>query len=587
MSRSRNPKAQTDPAWKIAIELFLEHNVYHTKMAGCIRQLEFPIFKVLDFADPIGVFERTGNPFALVIAAHQAALKTRGKPELRYEERFRLVRQLRRGGLDKQKVRDLAKVMSWLTRLPEELELRFVEEWDKLCLTAMPSVYIKTYGCQMNERDSEAVAAQLVAKGYTLAEGEAVADVILLNTCSVRDLAEQKALRKMENVIAETRRSRPDVVLGFMGCMAQSRGRGLIDTLPDVDLVIGTQKLHRTAEYVGELLEGRRRKLVEVEEEPGSESNIREHLLSGKGNKSVTAFVSIMQGCNQYCTFCIVPYTRGQERSRSIADIVAECRELVAGGVKEVTLLGQIVTSYGKRDLPAKDAKSPFVQLLEAVHEVQGLERIRFTSPHPKGYGDDLVEAYGRLPNLVESAHVPVQSGSERVLRLMHRGYTRERFLHIIQKLRATKPGIGLSTDFVVGFPGEAEEDFEHTLELAREVEFDQAFIFKYSPRRDTPAAVMPDQVPVPLREERNRRLLSLVNEIAARRYRQFIGRQVQVLVEGPSKKNPARFVGRSRCNKTVLLEGSERHRGQVVDVRVTRSGSFTLYADPATVNID
>ncbi len=451
----------------------------------------------------------------------------------------------------------------------------------------MPSVYIKTYGCQMNERDSEAVAAQLVAKGYTLAEGEAVADVILLNTCSVRDLAEQKALRKMENVIAETRRTRPGVVLGFMGCMAQSRGRGLVDTLPDVDLVIGTQKLHRTAEYVNELLEGRRQKVVEVAEEPGSQSGIREHLLNGKGNKSVTAFVSIMQGCNQYCTFCIVPYTRGQERSRSIADIVAECRELAARGVKEITLLGQIVTSYAKRDLPVKEGKSPFVQLLEAVHEIEGLERIRFTSPHPKGYGDDLVEAYGRLPNLVESAHLPVQSGSDRVLRLMHRGYTRERFLGIARKLRAMKPGIGLSTDFIVGFPGETEEDFEQTLDLAREVEFDQAFIFKYSPRRDTPAAAMPGQVATSLREERNQRLLNVVNEIAARHYRQFIGRHVQVLVEGPSKKNAVRFVGRSRCNKTVLLEGSERYRGQILDVRVTRSGSFTLYADPAIINID
>src|SRR5215467_168297 len=259
----------------------------------------------------------------------------------------------------------------------------------------MPSVYIKTYGCQMNKRDSEAVAAQLVAKGYTLAAGEAVADVILLNTCSVRDMAEQKALRKMENIIAETRRSRPGVVLGFMGCMAQSRGQELIDRLPDVDLVVGTQKFHRTADYLSELLEGRRGKIVDVAQEEKSESTIREHLLNGNGHKSITAFVSIMQGCNQYCTFCIVPYTRGEERSRTIADIVNECRELVARGVKEITLLGQIVTSFGKRDIPKEDGRSAFVQLLDAVHEIEGLERIRFTSPHPKGYGDDLVEAYG------------------------------------------------------------------------------------------------------------------------------------------------------------------------------------------------
>src|ERR1051325_4116381 len=257
----------------------------------------------------------------------------------------------------------------------------------------MPSVYIKTYGCQMNERDSEAVAAQLVAKGYSLAGSEAVADVVLLNTCSVRDLAEQKALRKMENVAAEMRRSRPGVVLGFLGCMAQSRGQELIDRLPDVDLVLGTQKFHRAAEYLNDLLAGRREKVVDVAEEAGSQATIREHLLNGNGAKCVTAYVSIMQGCNQYCTFCIVPYTRGEERSRTIADIVAECRGLAERGVKEITLLGQIVTSFGKREIPKRNGKSAFVQLLEAVHEIEGLERIRFTSPHPKGYGDDLIEA--------------------------------------------------------------------------------------------------------------------------------------------------------------------------------------------------
>src|SRR2546426_1876431 len=311
-------------------------------------------------------------------------------------------------------------------------------------LNTMPSVYIKTYGCQMNERDSEAVAAQLVAKGYSLALSEHVADVILLNTCSVRDLAEQKALNKMENVAAEVRRSRPDVLLGFMGCMAQSRGRELIERLPDVDLVIGTQKSHRTADYLEDILAGRRDQVVDVEAEKGSEATIREHLFNGTpAGQSVTAFVSIMQGCNQYCTFCIVPYTRGEERSRSIEDIVAECRELVGRGVKEITLLGQIVTSYGKREIGVKEGKSAFVQLLEAVHEIDGLERIRFTSPHPKGYGDDLVEAYTRLPKLVESAHIPVQSGSDRILKAMHRGYTRARFLGIIHKLRRGQPAMG------------------------------------------------------------------------------------------------------------------------------------------------
>ena len=450
----------------------------------------------------------------------------------------------------------------------------------------MPSVFIKTYGCQMNERDSEAVAAQLVAKGYTLARSEGAADVVLLNTCSVRDFAEQKAINKMRNVAGTARSEKRSQILGFMGCMAQSRGKELIDRLPDVDLVLGTQKFHRAAEYLDELLAGKRDKIVDVEAETRSEAAIREHLVNGSSKTATSAFVSIMQGCNQHCTFCIVPATRGEERSRTIPDIVAECRELVGRGVKEITLLGQIVTSFAKRDLPVLDGKSPFVQLLEAVHEIEGLERIRFTSPHPKGYGDDLAEAYARLPKLCESAHIPLQSGSDRILKLMHRGYTRERFLGIIQKLRQAKPGIGITTDIIVGFPGETEEDFAQTLSLCREIGFDNAYIFKYSERRDTPAADMPGQVPQEIREERNHRLLELVNEIAARKYDTFIGQTVQILVEGPSKKNPARFTGRTRCNRIVLFDGAERHRGQLMDVLIERTGSFTLYGNPAIVNL-
>jgi tRNA-2-methylthio-N6-dimethylallyladenosine synthase len=450
----------------------------------------------------------------------------------------------------------------------------------------MLSVYIKTYGCQMNERDSEAVAAQFVAKGYNLANSENTADVVLLNTCSVRDQAEQKAIGKMQNIAAQVQRSRPHVVLGYLGCMAQSRGEELIEK-QDVDLVIGTQKFHRTADYVDDIIAGRRENVCDVAEEKGSEGTIKEHIsLNGK-SRSISGFVSIMQGCNQYCTFCIVPYTRGAERSRTIEDIVSECRTLAAAGCKEVTLLGQIVTSYGRREIGAREGKSAFVQLLEAVHEIEGIKRIRFTSPHPKGYGDDLVEAYARLPKLCESAHIPAQSGSDRILKLMHRGYSRERFLEIIHKLRAVKPEIGVTTDIIVGFPGETEEDFEATLSLAREVQFDNAYLFKYSERRDTPAATMTEQVPQEVREERHARLLSLVNEIAAKRYDQFVDRQAQILVEGPSRRNPARLEGRTRCNKIVVFEGSDRHIGQLMDLKIQRVGSFTLYGDPAIVNLD
>ena len=445
----------------------------------------------------------------------------------------------------------------------------------------MPSVYIKTYGCQMNERDSEAVAAQLVARGYTLAASETTADVVLLNTCSVRDFAEQKALGKMANLAAGVRRHRPGVVLGFLGCMAQSRGQSLLDRLPDVDLVLGTQKLHHAGEYLDDLLTGRRERIVDVAEEPGSHSAIREHLLDGTGHRAVSAFVSIMQGCNQRCTFCIVPDTRGEERSRSIPDIVAECRELVAQGVKEITLLGQIVTSYGRREIPVQDGKSHFVQLLEAVHHLDGLERLRFTSPHPKGYGDDLVEAYARLPKLCEYAHIPVQSGSDRILKLMHRGYTRERFLEIIGKLRRVQPGMGFCTDLIVGFPGETEADFADTVSLVREAGFDQAYLFKYSPRKDTPAATMPEQVPPEIREERHARLFQVVNEVGAAKHLLCVGQTLQILVEGPSKRNAARLTGRTRSNKIAVFDGTERHHGQFLDLKITRSTNFTLYGDP------
>jgi tRNA-2-methylthio-N6-dimethylallyladenosine synthase len=294
-----------------------------------------------------------------------------------------------------------------------------------------------------------------------------------------------------------------------------------------------------------------------------------------------------MQGCNQYCTFCIVPYTRGEERSRTIADIVAECRELVLAGVKEITLLGQIVTSYGKREIPVRDGQSAFVQLLEAVHEIDGLERIRFTSPHPKGYGADLVEAYGRLPKLCQSAHLPVQSGSDRILKAMHRGYTRDRYLELVRQLRIVQPAIGLTTDIIVGFPGETEEDFAETMSLAQEAQFDNAYLFKYSPRRDTPAAALPDQAPDEIKEQRHARVLEEINAIGRRRYAEQVGRTLEILVEGPSRTNSARMMGRTRCNKIVLFDGSRRHLGQLMEMKITRAGSFTLYGDPAIVNLD
>ena len=459
----------------------------------------------------------------------------------------------------------------------------------------MKKVYIKTYGCQMNERDSEAVAAMLHARGYAIIPSERDADVILLNTCSVRDLAEQKAIGKM-TTLAHLKRRKPDLVLGYLGCMAQSRGSALAEKQSAVDLVVGTQRFHHVPDYLDQIFTRRRedanlydeelKAIVDIAEEPSSESTIRDHVLGTNGNRQVTAFVSIMQGCDMYCSFCIVPYTRGSERSRPIAEIVEEVRQLVDQGVQEVTLLGQIVTSYGRKDISKRNGKSAFVQLLEAVHEVKGLERIRFTSPHPKGFGDDLVEAYRDLPKLCEHAHLPVQSGSNRLLKAMNRGYSREWYLRILDKLREAQPKIAISTDIIVGFPGETEEDFEQTASLMREVEFDQAYIFKYSPRRDTPAAELPDQLSDDEKERRNQIVLEILNDRMARKNQELVGKTVEILVEGRSEKAGKRMFGRTRTNKIVLFDGDERHRGELLPVRIERATTITLYGDPAIHNL-
>ncbi|HEY5742301.1 MAG TPA: tRNA (N6-isopentenyl adenosine(37)-C2)-methylthiotransferase MiaB, partial [Terrimicrobiaceae bacterium] len=361
-----------------------------------------------------------------------------------------------------------------------------------LRLRSMANVYIKTYGCQMNERDSEQVARSLLVRGYRLVDEEEEADVILLNTCSVRDMAEQKAIGKM-GMLQRLRQRRPNLVLGYLGCMAQSRGKELLKATSGVDLIVGTQKFHHVADYVDELIQRRtdgrmddqRLPIVDVGEEEGSQSTIREHLIS---KAQATAFVSIMQGCNMHCAFCIVPQTRGAERSRSIPEIVEEVRGLAANGVKEVTLLGQIVNLYGRHEFQRRDGLSPFVQLLEAVCAVEGIGRVRFTSPHPIGFREDLLGAFSRLAELVEHVHLPMQSGSNRILKQMRRGYTAESYLRLVERLRQTRPGIAVTTDIIVGFPGEKDEDYQHTRNLAETIEFDNAFVFRYSPRRDTPA---------------------------------------------------------------------------------------------------
>jgi tRNA-2-methylthio-N6-dimethylallyladenosine synthase len=446
-------------------------------------------------------------------------------------------------------------------------------------------VHIKTYGCQMNERDSEAVAAMLRARGYRIVADENECDILLLNTCSVRDAAEQKAIGKA-GYLQQRKRRQPDFVLGILGCMAQNRGASLLDQLPDVDLIVGTQKFHQVPGYLDNLRAAREagvpigETIVDIAEEAGSQNTIKDHAAPEPGeDRPVNAFVSIQQGCNMDCAFCIVPKTRGDERSRPMDDIVAECRGLVERGVREITLLGQIVTSYGRRDYEHTGGVSPFVQLLERVHALDGLARIRFTSPHPRGFKDDLVAAYGRLPKLCPYVHLPVQSGSDRILRLMNRPYTRERYREIVDALRAVNPQMYFSTDVIVGFPGETEEDFAQTRELFVACDFDMAYIFKYSIRTGTPAAELADQVPDDAKERRNQELLAILQRNSLRRTAKLIGTVEEVLVEGPDK-NGGRYTGRTRGNRVCVFDANPRLVGELVPLKIERASVSTLYGE-------
>jgi tRNA-2-methylthio-N6-dimethylallyladenosine synthase len=455
----------------------------------------------------------------------------------------------------------------------------------------MPKVYLRTFGCQMNERDSEQVAQMFVERGFTVTAQPDEADVVLLNSCSVRDQAEQKALGNMRQ-LGKHRKTKPNLVFGMMGCMAQSRGEQLLEEVPHLDLVVGTQKYHRVVDHCVALMRAKeeaqmddlRAPIVDIEEEKDSQNTIRDHVVKEHG---VSEFVSIMQGCNMKCTFCIVPYTRGPERGRPIADIVEECRRLVDQGVREVTLLGQIVNLYGRHEFPKLDGKSPFVQLLEAVHEIEGLHRIRFTSPHPIGYKEDVIEAFTYLPKLVDHVHFPMQSGSDRILRAMHRPYKAAKFLEICERMKEARPGIAISTDIIVGFPGETEEDYLETKKAVEFVQFDQAFVFRYSQRKDTPAANLPDQLPERVKEERNQDLLALVDSIVERKHHEQVGTVQEVLCEGPSRYNAARLTGRTRTNRIVIFDGDpKRLVGHLFNVHIQESTGYTLYGD-AVMNED
>lgn len=444
----------------------------------------------------------------------------------------------------------------------------------------MNRVYIKTYGCQMNERDSEDVAARLKSRGYELVANEESADIVLLNTCSVREHAEQKAIGKAGHLRAK-RKADSNFMLGIMGCMAQNRGGNLLKSLPDLNLVVGTQKFHRIPDFLDELKNRNRRDnhpIVSLEEEENSQSEIKNHVPEKSGKS--TAFVSIMQGCNMNCSFCIVPKTRGKERYRPIDEIVEEVKILADKGVQEVTLLGQIVNAYGRGKIKRLNGKTAFVRLLEAIHEVEAIRRIRFTSPHPTSFGEDLIEAYARLEKLGSYAHLPMQSGSNKILKSMNRPYTREKFVELVERLRNTKKGMRLSTDVIVGYPGEDDEDFELTKQAFIQCGFEMAFIFKYSERSGTPAARLDDKVPQRVKEFRNQELLKILENQSLRSNQKMVGEVFEVLVEGQARRGEGMVVGRTECFRKVIFESGQNNVRRMEKVMITSASANSLLGE-------
>jgi len=435
-------------------------------------------------------------------------------------------------------------------------------------------LYIKTHGCQMNEYDSAKMADVLGAShGLTLTDDEAEADVILVNTCSVREKAQEKVFSQLGRWKEFKRDGRP-VLIGVGGCVASQEGEAIVKRAPHVDLVFGPQTLHR----LPELIEARRstgKPQVDISF-PEIEKFDR---LPEPRAEGPTAFVSIMEGCSKYCTFCVVPYTRGDEVSRPFDDVLAEVAALAEQGVREVTLLGQNVNAYRG---PMHDGSiADLALLIRAIAQIDGIGRIRFTTSHPLEFSDSLVEAYATVPQLANFLHLPVQSGSDRILAAMKRGYTVLEFRQKLRKLRAARPDICISSDFIVGFPGETEDDFARTMKLIEDVGFDQSFSFIYSKRPGTPAANLEDDTPAAVKSERLARLQAAINANAARINQAMVGSVQRVLVEGPSRKNAAELTGRTEnmrfVNFPVPAEALGRLIGQFVDVTITEAMSNSL----------
>lgn len=433
----------------------------------------------------------------------------------------------------------------------------------------------------MNERDSDAVAALLVAEGHELEPDEHRADVVIVNTCSVRQKAEDKAIGKL-GLIAARKRERPDLLVGAIGCMVQRMGRELLDKLPGLDFAVGTGRLANTPAIIERAMADGTR-VLDIEDGDGPRRETPLHMPG-----PVSAFVNILYGCDRRCTYCIVPETRGREWSRPGREVVSEVERLAADGVKEVTLLGQSVMAYGDKNEVWHSGNSsplglaePFARLVEAVASVNGIERVRFTSGHPSGCSKELARCFEEIPEVCEHLHLPLQSASDRVLKMMRRGYTVDSYRGAVSAVRAGRPDLSLTTDVIVGFPSETDEDFEMTRAFMEDIGFDNAFVFKYSPRPGTPAEKLGDDVPAEEKLRRNKVLLEDQARRSAQRNRATEGRTVEVLAEGPGRGDSNKWRGRTRCNRIVIFEPSPgMEPGRLVRVKVHGSTSSTLYGD-------
>lgn len=428
---------------------------------------------------------------------------------------------------------------------------------------------IKTYGCQMNEHDTETIAGILEQMGYTATDDEHEADVILFNTCAIRENAEDKVFGELGR-LKPLKLEKPDLILGVCGCMPQEESvvNRILHKYQHVDLIFGTHNIHRVPHLLKEALFAKEM-VVEVWSQEG---DVIENMPKSRASR-LKAWVNIMYGCDKFCTYCIVPYTRGKERSRLPHDVLGEVRELARRGYKEVTLLGQNVNAYGK-DLQEIDYR--FGHLMDDMRKI-GIPRVRFTTSHPSDFDDHLIEVLAKGGNLVEHIHLPVQSGNSRVLKRMARKYTRDEYMALVEKIKKAMPHVALTTDIIVGFPGETDEEFEDTLSLVREVEYDSAFTFIYSPREGTPSAKWEDHLPHEVKKERLHRLNEIQDAISRRKNEQLRGEIVEVLVEGESKKNESVLSGRTRTNKLVNFHGSKELIGEFVHVQITEPLTWTL----------